>query len=39
MCTRAFIGTKINTPDPSFKVTVGKIGDFWLLSRQYLKNG
>ena len=26
-------------PDPGFKVTVGKIGDFWPLSRQYLKNG
>jgi len=27
------------TADPAFKVTVGKIGDFWPLSCQYLKNG
>jgi len=27
----------LSDPDPGFKVTVGNIGDFLLLSRQYLK--
>jgi len=29
----------LSDPDQGFKVTVGKIGDFRLLNRQYLKNG